>query len=96
MNKRTFLVLLTGLLVVLAAVSIAWAQTSSSFDLSWYVLAGGGERAGGTHFALNGTLGQGAVGLSDSTSFQMQSGYWHGASLPRYRVYLPMVLRSYP
>jgi hypothetical protein len=96
MNKRTLPVVLVSSLVVLLAVSIVWAQSSTSFDLSWYVMAGGGARADSVAHAMNGTLGQGAVGLSDSTSFQMQSGYWYGASLPRYRVYLPLVLRSYP
>lgn len=82
MNKRTFVVALIGLLVVLVAVSIVWAQTSTSFDLSWYVLAGGGSRADSAAYAMNGTVGQGIVGLSDSTSFQMQSGYWSNTPTP--------------
>jgi hypothetical protein len=94
MNKRTLLGLLLSLLIVLATVGIVGAQTSTSFDLSWYVLAGGGSRAESASHALNGTLGQGIVGLSDSTSFQMQSGYWYGASQPRHRIYLPLVLRN--
>lgn len=96
MNKRTFLVVLVGLLVVLVVVSIVGAQTSTSFDLSWYVMAGGGSRGDSAAYVMNGTLGQGIVGISDGTGFQMQSGYWYGVSRPRHFVYLPLVLRNYP
>jgi hypothetical protein len=96
MSKRTFLVVLIGLLVVLVVGSIVGAQTSTSFDLSWYVMAGGGNRADSAAYAMNGTLGQGIMDLSDSTSFQMHHGYWYGASPPKHRVYLPLVLRGYP
>ncbi|MGD2039870.1 MAG: hypothetical protein PVH11_03525 [Anaerolineae bacterium] len=94
MKKWTLLIVLTGLLV---AGGIAGAQTSPSFDLSWSVLAGGGERVASTNHTLDGTLGQGAVGLSDSTSFELQSGYWYAvSSLSRHSVYLPVVLRRSP
>lgn len=93
MNKRSFLILLVGLLVVLVAVSIAGAQTSASFDLSWYVMAGGGSPADSAPYAMNGTLGQGIVGISDGTGLQMSSGYWY---VSRHRVYLPLVFRNYP
>ena len=96
MTKRIFLVVLVSSLVVLLAVSIAWAQSSTSFDLSWYVLAGGGSKADSAAYAMNGTLGQGIVALSDSASFQMQSGYWYGVWLPKHRAYLPLVVRGYP
>jgi len=55
MNKRTFLIVLIGLLVVLVVGSIVGAQTSTSFDLSWYVMAGGGSRADGAANAMDGT-----------------------------------------
>jgi len=95
MNKRSFLIVLIGLLVVLVAADIGGAQTSTNFDLSWYVTAGGGSRADSAAYAMNGTLGQGIVGISD-TGFQMQSGFWYGVSGPRHFVYLPLVLRNYP
>jgi hypothetical protein len=91
MNKQSFLILLGGLLVVLVVVSSVGAQTSAGFDLSWYVMAGGGSRADSAAYAMNGTLGQGLVGIADSTGLRMQSGYWY---VSRYRVYLPLVLRG--
>ena len=94
MNKRTILIVLVSLLVVPLVVGFVRAQTSTSFDLSWYVLGGGGTRADSAAHAMNGTLGQGIVGVSDDTGIQMQSGFWYGAALPRHRHYLPLVLRS--
>jgi hypothetical protein len=96
MNKRIFLVVLIGLLVGLVAVSIVGAQTSTDFDLSWYVMAGGGSRVDSATYAMNGTLGQGIVGISDGIDFQMQSGYWYIVSGLRRFVYLPLVLRNCP
>jgi hypothetical protein len=95
MNKRAFLVALSGLLLVLVAASFAGAQSSADFDLSWYVLGGGGDRADSADYVLNGTLGQGLVAISESADWQVQSGYWYGAALPGCRVYLPVVLRGY-
>ena len=93
MNKRTLLIGVAGLVVALLIAGVALAQTSTSFDLSWHVLAGGGGRADSTHYAINGTLGQAAVGFSDSTSYGMQSGYWQ--NWPDYRIYLPLTLKAY-
>ena len=94
MDKRKLLIGVVGLLVALLLAGVVWAQSSPSFDLSWYVLGGGGGRADSTHFAMNGTVGQGAVGFSDSTSHEMQSGYWQ--DWPAYHIYLPLVVRRYP
>jgi hypothetical protein len=93
MNKQTLLVGLAMLLVALLLAGIAGAQTSTDFDLSWYVMAGGGQRTDSPAYAMNSTLSQGIVGISHDTDFQMRNGYWYGATLPRHRIYLPLVLR---
>jgi hypothetical protein len=93
MNKQSLLIGATGLLVAFLIAGVALAQTSTTFDLSWHVLAGGGGRADSTHYAVNGTLGQAAVGFSDSTSYGLQSGYWQ--NWPDYRIYLPLNLKGY-
>ena len=94
MNKRTLLVGLTGLLVMLLLAGVAWASSSASFDLSWRVLAGGGGRSASTTYAMNSTLGQAVAGYSCDTQCGIQSGYWQ--SWLDQRVYLPSVLRSFP
>ncbi|MBU1879808.1 MAG: hypothetical protein KJ734_12720, partial [Chloroflexi bacterium] len=67
MNKQILLGGLAVLLAVLLLAGTAMAQTSTSFDLSWYVLAGGGERAASASYALDGTLGQWAAGPATDT-----------------------------
>ena len=92
MNKRILLVGVVGLLLALLLAGIAGAQTSPGYNLSWYVLAGGGGRSAATHYAMNSTVGQALVGLSNGASIGMRSGYWQ--NWPDYRVLLPMVLKG--
>ena len=88
-------VIWAGLAVILMAVllvGVVRAQQSATFSLAWYALAGGGERAASTHYAMQSTVGQAATGLSTGTSFAMSSGYWQG--WPDFRVFLPLVVRG--
>ncbi len=60
-------------------------------DLPWWTLDAGGGTSTGPTYGLSGTLGQpdaGPVGLGIS------GGFWPGATLPRYVVHLPLVLRE--
>ncbi len=57
------------------------AQTSTSFDQTWHVLAGGGAPASSASFAANGTLTQAAIGVSQGSSYRAESGYWYGATV---------------
>ena len=90
MNKRW--IGIGGLLVALLLVNMASAQSSAHYGLAWYVLAGGGGRAASTHYAMNGTVGQAAVGLSDGTEYGIASGYWQ--NWPAYVVFLPLILKG--
>jgi hypothetical protein len=92
MNKRRMLVGVAVLLVVLLLVSIASAQSSTSYSLAWYALAGGGGRVTSASYAMNSTVGQAAVGLSGSTSYSLLSGYWQ--NWPDYIVFLPLILKG--
>jgi len=94
--------LLGGLFVLLVALpalllaGTAGAQTSTSFNLSWYALAGGGARAASTSYALHGTLGQWAAlpaVAADDTSYAINSGYWQ--RWQDLRLYLPLVVKSF-
>ncbi len=77
--RRT--VVVAALLAGLATASVAFAQSSASFDLGWNVLGGGGgtesESAG---FAVDSTIGQPIAGTSASGAFQIDSGFWAGAA----------------
>lgn len=83
MSKRMWVLALAALLVLPALLMLpllpikdALAQVSQSYDLSWFALAGGGGRSAASDYALDGTLGQPFVGLSGSTQYGMQSGFW--------------------
>ena len=92
MNKRTLLIGLAGLIALFLAGAVL-AQTSASYDLSWYTMSGGGGRAASASFAMNSTVGQAAVGISDSPSYRMSSGYWQ-PWLDRF-LYLPLVMKNF-
>jgi hypothetical protein len=88
-SVRVILVLLAFLL--LAAGSITLAQTSTSFNLTWHVVGGGGS-ASSASYHVTGTVGQTVVSQnpSSSASFHVSGGHW----LPdaEQRIYLPAVL----
>jgi len=54
------------------------AQTSNSFDQSWHVLAGAGAPSSSESFAVNGSMTQFAIDVSDSDNYRAESGYWYG------------------
>jgi hypothetical protein len=92
MKKRAALLVLSLLLVTLGA-GLALARSSSNFGVPWDVVAGGGHRMSSSHYAIEGTMSQTAIGPSDSPSFQMEAGYWSGVTLPGRSIFLPIVIR---
>jgi hypothetical protein len=89
--------LLAILLLGLVAAGAVWAESSANYSIDWSVLGGGGapaESSSGT-VALNGTLGQTAIGWSGATHGSLGAGFWYGAGEGMYTVYLPLVLRNY-
>jgi PKD repeat protein len=69
--KKGLLILL-GLLYLIGSVS---AMGSLNFNLSWNVIGGGGGVLSSPSYILGGTVGQ-ITGLSSSTSYKLQSGFW--------------------
>lgn len=74
--RRILPFLLVAALLVVA--TSALAQTSTSFDQSWHVLAGAGAPSSSESFAVNGSLTQFAIDMSESDSYRTESGYWYG------------------
>jgi hypothetical protein len=68
---------------------IAAAQRSAGYDLSWHVPAVGGGRSAAAHCAMNGTLGQPAVGFYSGARRGMRVGYWQ--AWWGHRLYLSLV-----
>jgi hypothetical protein len=87
-------IILAGFLL-LALASIAFAQVSSNYDLSWHVIGGGVGQMDSTGHSLRGTLGQTVSGLMSSTGHSLCAGYWCQGEEDS-EVYLPLVLRDSP
>jgi hypothetical protein len=87
-------VILTGI-ILLALASVASAQASSNYDLSWHVIGGGIRQMGGTNHSLQTTLGQPAAGSISSDGHTLCSGFWC-AGTTGFKIYLPLILRDSP
>jgi hypothetical protein len=74
MNKQIVLIFV-GLLCLM---SIAYAQVSTNYDLSWHVLSGSGGQMDSASYVQRSTAGQ-VIGSSDSSNYRMGAGYWYGA-----------------
>ncbi len=79
-RKKIALTVLLTLVFCLAVGGAALAMSSANYDLPWTVLSAGGGDRGSSNYALGDTAGQSsAIGLSQSTNYQLGSGYWYGA-----------------
>lgn len=70
--------MVVAVLASLLVLSIALAQVSDNYDLSWHTIAGGGGPMSSTNYATNGTVGQAAIGSAESTNYHLGAGYWYG------------------
>lgn len=87
-------VILAGI-TLLAMASIALAQVSSNYDLSWHVIGGGIRQMESTGHSLQGTLSQTATEPMTSDGHGLCNGFWcEGAE--EFEVYLPLVLQDSP
>jgi len=86
-------------LAFLMAVSIALAQVSDNYDLSWHTIAGGGGPTSSDNYAVNATVGQAAIGSAIDTNYEMGAGYWYGVVIQigpvEFRLYLPLIFKNY-
>ena len=95
-------------LLLLAAPAVL-AQSGGGYSMacSWSTVDGGGEtfpgqaaRTGSTggSYTLGGTAGQPDAGLLTGGSYTLGGGFWGGGAvtLPKYIVYLPLILRQFP
>jgi len=84
-------------LLLLAAVPVL-AQSGGGYDLSWSTVDGGGWTfSTGGDYSLGGTAGQPDAGLISGGAYTLAGGLWPGGAVvaSEYRIYLPLVVRSY-
>jgi hypothetical protein len=102
MSMKRLIILLPIVLVLLIGITTANAQRTndpavppSGYDLSWYTIDGGGATFSiGGSYSLGGSIGQADAGSMSGGSYQLNGGFWGGASI-NYTVYLPLVLKSF-
>ncbi|UCC65372.1 MAG: hypothetical protein JSV36_10145, partial [Anaerolineae bacterium] len=90
-RARTALLILSLLLLTLLS-TVAWAGRSDHYAVDWQVLSAGGAPAvsGSGHVALNGTLGQTAIGPATNGVVTLGAGYWYGLGERIFQIYLPL------
>jgi hypothetical protein len=103
MNKC--LLAICSLVALLGLAGVVWAQVPSgtqsaeqTYDLNWHTVDGGGYTwSSGGIYTLGGTVGQPDAGNLAGGSYVLVGGFWEGgpAAQRMYRIYLPLVLRSY-
>ena len=94
-GTRIALAGLVALLLFLVAGAV-WAGSSANYAVDWSVLSGGGAPAESSSglVALNGSLGQTAIGASAAVHGSLGGGFWYGLGARRYIIYLPIVVRD--
>ena len=99
MSKLKVTALIAVLLVVLLLASQALAMSSANFRLDWFtpLTGGGGGPTSSIHYAANFTVGQTAIGPSQSPNAGSGLGYWYGlvSSIVRnFRSFLPQMIKN--
>ncbi|NQT83834.1 hypothetical protein HQ563_12465, partial [bacterium] len=85
MISRNLICLAIGLMLSLWLTD-AHSQSSSSYEITKSVMAGGGTTSTSASYSLTGILGQPSpVGVSESPSFSLGSGFW-GATVRMFTV----------
>jgi hypothetical protein len=101
--KQLTFIGIVGLIVMLAEATINGVQAQSSgalaqqssYSIEWYTIDGGGSmNSSGGSYSLGGSIGQPDAGSMGSGSYQLNGGFWGGASI-NYSIYLPLVLKSF-
>jgi len=70
------IVLLVVLLGLTAVYQSTFAQTGSSYDLSWSTIDGGGGRSSDAVYEVTGTVGQMDTGIVMGSGYELSGGFW--------------------
>lgn len=96
MNKQRALVLLFAFLCCLVLASVVSAEMfSDNYGVPWDARYGGGGLTSSANYAINATVGQGAIGWTYSDNYGLCSGFWCGAGAgATENIYLPIILKN--
>ena len=76
--------------IILILLLFAISGYAQDYSIQRYVFGSGGGEMTSAAYSLNGTIGQPLVGISSSSSFFLESGFWVGTSfIPSNCDYVP-------
>ena len=88
---------LVGLVVVLgglaAGAGFAFAQ-DGGYEINWWTVDGGGGISQGGDYVMRGTLGQADADTVSGGDYGLTGGFWGGALVLPYDVYIPLVVKE--
>ena len=93
MKTKRFLLILYLLILILSLASPVLAETSASYDLSWWTVdSGGATGLTAGSYTLSGTAGQPDAWSLSSDDYHLSGGFWQ-ALLSQLQNFLPMIKR---
>ncbi len=103
MNREIFLLVAAALLFITltthANIAPASAQSgsasavlSTSYDLTWSTIDGGGGTSSGGAYSLSGSIGQPDAGTLMGGTYTLGGGFWGGAPT-LFNLSLPLIVR---
>jgi len=90
MPKSLMLVVGVISLLSLLLLSAGVARAADSYDLSWYVIGGGGGKVSSGVYTLDGTVAQGVVSVVNSGAYEICAGFWCKVNV-FYNNFLPLL-----
>jgi len=94
-RRSAFVVLLVVALLLVVAVAAALAlepAAPAATDLSWQVIASGGQTMSGPSYTMLSTTGQPVAGAAVGADHTLLSGFWYGFQETVRRLLLPFII----
>ena len=90
--KRKVIILTMVLLLLL--VSSVQAMNSANYAIDWMIplTSGGGGTIASSNYAIQYSVGQSAVGVSDSTHYATNMGFWQNF-ITNLRTWVPIIYK---
>ena len=94
--KRRIAPIVLALLITALVGTVAQAGSSPNFAINWDVVGRAGPVMASTHYAIQSTVGQTAIGTYASPSYHLGAGYWQGYSEVAFasNIFLPIVYKN--
>jgi hypothetical protein len=68
------------LILILILMGVPLLASAQTYQIDWYVIGAGGGTSTSSNYQLSGTIGQPIVGMSSSTNYTIDAGFWVGGT----------------